>query len=87
MEKFVVKRTERYIAQNNSLILPAYELMYVWNMFKILGKQWSLIENVFRMVERTLKKLRDVEGKSAFFSSFKLCYIIFKRVNCTGRNK
>lgn len=57
MEKFCVKKSERYWAQDKQLVLPIFELMYVWNLFKVLGKKWELCEAVYRVVDRTLRHL------------------------------
>jgi len=57
MEKFVIKKSERFFAQNDRLCLPALELLYVWNFMRIIGKQWTLIENFYHLIERTLKDL------------------------------
>lgn len=57
MEKFCIKKSERYWAQDKKLVLPVFELLYVWNMFKILGKKWDLIEPVYLIVDRTLKMM------------------------------
>lgn len=55
MEKFCVKKSERYWSQDRQLILPVFELMYLWNLFKVLGKKWELCEAVYRVVDRTLR--------------------------------
>ena len=38
IEKFAARKVKRYLAQHNRLVLPGYELMYVWNGFSVLGK-------------------------------------------------
>lgn len=57
MEKFCVKKSERYWSQDKQLVLPVFELMYVWNLFKVLGKKYELCEAVYRVVDRTLRHL------------------------------
>ena len=57
MEKFVIKKTERYFAQKKSLVLPIFELMYVWNLFRIVGKRQDLMLNMFKVIEEAEKKL------------------------------
>ena len=37
IEKFAVRKVKRFLAQGNRLVLPGYELMYVWNGFPVLG--------------------------------------------------
>jgi len=56
MEKFIVKRSERYFKQNNNLLLPAIELLFLWNMFRVLGKDWNFADNVLRLIEKSLYK-------------------------------
>lgn len=68
MEKFVVKKTERFFAQKKMLVLPALELLYVWNLFKVLGKKRELIQNVYKTIEKTLAKL-DAQKKHQEFDA------------------
>ncbi len=58
-EKFVIKKTARFFAQGDRLRLAALELLYVWNILKIVGKEWALIQACYRLIERTVK---DLEG-------------------------
>lgn len=58
MEKFVVKKTERYFAQKKNLIMPVFELMYVWNLFRIIGKRQDLMLNIFKRIEEEERELK-----------------------------
>ena len=62
MEKFAVAKADRFLAQGNQLVLPALELIYVWNGFKILGKSWEMMEPVFLLVEKCLKDIELEKG-------------------------
>lgn len=57
MEKFVLKKAERYYNQNDSLVLPVIELMYLWNMFKILKGHFETAEKIFAIIERAAKDI------------------------------
>ena len=57
IEKFAVRKAERFFNQGNRLTLPAYELVYVWNMFTIIGKKAELLEPILANVETTLQEL------------------------------
>lgn len=57
MEKFVIKKTKRYFAQKKKLILPIFELMYVWNLFRTVGKRQDLLLNMFKVIEDAEKEL------------------------------
>ena len=63
-EKFVIKKTARFFAQGDRLRLAALELLYVWNILKIVGKEWALIQACYRLIERTIKDLKgSKQGK------------------------
>lgn len=61
MEKFVIKRCTRYQAQNGHLVLPAVELMCLWNMFHILAKNERQAQTVLRLIEQTREQ---IEGRT-----------------------
>ena len=62
MEKFAVRKAERYLDQENHLVLPALELIYVWNGFAILGQDYKLVENMYILVEKEKKKVEARPG-------------------------
>lgn len=66
MEKFTIKKAVRYFAENKNLVLPAIELMYLWNAFKVLGKHFELADNVFRAIEGAQKKLEARTERSKY---------------------
>lgn len=66
MEKFAIKRAERYYNQNQSLILPVIELMYIWNMFKILKGHFSTAERIFKLIDRAQKKLNSAPAANKY---------------------
>ena len=51
MEKFVIKKAERYFAQKKNLVLPMYELMFVWNLFRVVGKRQDILMKIFQTIE------------------------------------
>lgn len=69
MEKFAVKKCERFFAQGNKLILPAVELLYLWNGFKVLGKQGDLVRPLLALVERHVRDLAREKGKAGLPNS------------------
>lgn len=58
MEKFVIKKAVRYGAQRNHLVLPAFELIYVWNLFRIIGRRQDIVMKMYKMVEEEEKRLQ-----------------------------
>lgn len=65
MEKFAVKKAERYFNQNNNLVLPVIELMFLWNLFKIL-KYYHVANGLFKQIERALTKLNSSNSPSKY---------------------
>ncbi|CAB3225308.1 unnamed protein product [Arctia plantaginis] len=61
MEKFAIKRCARYSAQGGNLVLPAIELLCLWNMFHILAKNDRQAQCVLRLIETTRE---HVEGRA-----------------------
>ncbi|XP_043281820.1 tetratricopeptide repeat protein 39B-like isoform X2 [Venturia canescens] len=58
MEKFVIKKTERYFAQKKSLVLPVYELMFVWNLFRVVGKRRDFVLSMYKNIENAENHLK-----------------------------
>lgn len=58
MEKFAVKKAERYFEQNHNLVLPMIELLYIWNLFKTL-KDFTMANNLYKIIEKALKDLNN----------------------------
>lgn len=56
MEKFAVKRADRYL-QTGKLAVPAIELMYLWNLFKITSKKFILADGIYKIIEKTLNSM------------------------------
>lgn len=59
MEKFVIKKAERYFGQKQLLVLPCIELMFLWNSFKVLGKQFEHADGVLRLIDASLMELNS----------------------------
>lgn len=57
-EKFVIRKSERYFAQKKNLVLPMFEIMYMWNFFRIVGKRSELILSIFKRIENEEKELK-----------------------------
>lgn len=69
MEKFVIKKSERYFTQNRRLVLPCIELMFLWNSFKVLGKQFELADGVYRLIEQELIALNSTTETGGRFAA------------------
>uniref|UniRef100_T1IHC5 Tetratricopeptide repeat protein 39B n=1 Tax=Strigamia maritima TaxID=126957 RepID=T1IHC5_STRMM len=67
MEKFAIKKSQRFLQQNNRLILTAYELMYVWNAFIIVGKKIELLAPILGDLEREEMALEVTKESNEFY--------------------
>lgn len=56
MEKFMSKRALRYKAQHGQLVLPLIELMYLWNMFKFLNKDYQISDGILQIIDTEFDK-------------------------------
>lgn len=62
MEKFCIRKAERFLQQGNTLVLPVVELIYAWNGFTILEKQFKLVEKLYVLTEKILRRLQRNKG-------------------------
>lgn len=42
--------------------MPAVELMYLWNLFNVFGKQKSLCDGLYRLIDKNTKDLERNPG-------------------------
>uniref|UniRef100_A0A8B9HJS5 Tetratricopeptide repeat protein 39B n=1 Tax=Astyanax mexicanus TaxID=7994 RepID=A0A8B9HJS5_ASTMX len=61
-EKFAVRKSRRYSAEKPvKLIIPALEMMYVWNGFTIVGKRADATESLLITIEKAEEQLHPSE--------------------------
>uniref|UniRef100_A0A8C1HHQ5 Tetratricopeptide repeat protein 39B n=1 Tax=Cyprinus carpio carpio TaxID=630221 RepID=A0A8C1HHQ5_CYPCA len=66
-EKFAVRKSRRYSsAVPVKLVIPALEMMYVWNGFTIVGKRADATESLLITIERAEEQLRNDPNPSEF---------------------
>uniref|UniRef100_A0A8K9WVF1 Tetratricopeptide repeat protein 39B n=1 Tax=Oncorhynchus mykiss TaxID=8022 RepID=A0A8K9WVF1_ONCMY len=66
-EKFAVRKSRRYNARNPvKLVVPALEMMYVWNGFTIVGKRADTTESLLITIEKTEEELRNDPSPSEY---------------------
>lgn len=65
MEKFAIKRTDRYYAQKEHLVLPVIELMFLWNLFKIC-KNFQIGSNIFKTIDKALIEVNSSLAPSKY---------------------
>uniref|UniRef100_A0A8D3BWW8 Tetratricopeptide repeat protein 39B n=1 Tax=Scophthalmus maximus TaxID=52904 RepID=A0A8D3BWW8_SCOMX len=66
-EKFAVRKSRRYKAASPvPLVIPALEMMYVWNGFTIVGKRADATEALLVTIEAAEEQLRNDPNPSEF---------------------
>jgi len=76
MEKFAVKKCERFFTQGNKLILPAVELLYLWNGFKVLGKQMDLVQPLLVLIEKNIMCLGKEKDGPYYVDNLCLLFLL-----------
>ena len=59
LEKFASKKSERYFAQGESLVLPCLEAIYLHNGFLVIGKRKDLLESILDTVSQAQESLGE----------------------------
>ncbi|KAK2817151.1 hypothetical protein Q5P01_025342 [Channa striata] len=66
-EKFAAKKAQRYSSSNPvKLVVPALEMMYVWNGFTVVGKRPELTESILATLEKAQEQLTDDPNPSVY---------------------
>ncbi|XP_044046902.1 tetratricopeptide repeat protein 39B-like isoform X1 [Siniperca chuatsi] len=66
-EKFAAKKAQRYSSSNPvKPVVPALEMMYVWNGFTVVGKRPELTESILTILEKADEQLRDDPNPSEY---------------------
>ncbi|GIX85647.1 tetratricopeptide repeat protein 39B [Caerostris extrusa] len=66
LEKYVVRKSNKFASQEGRLIVPALELLYIWNSFPMIAKSRELTENILCRVNNefsSLEDAKDIENK------------------------
>ncbi|XP_061888939.1 tetratricopeptide repeat protein 39B-like [Entelurus aequoreus] len=66
-EKFAAKKAQRYTSPKPSkLLVPALEMMYVWNGFTIVGKRADLTESILQTLDKAEEDLKYTPDQSDY---------------------
>ncbi|XP_055044464.2 tetratricopeptide repeat protein 39B [Misgurnus anguillicaudatus] len=66
-EKFAVRKARRYsLPVPVKLVIPALEMMYVWNGFTIVGKRADVTESLLITIERAEEQLNNDPNPTEF---------------------
>uniref|UniRef100_A0A3B4T8M6 Tetratricopeptide repeat protein 39B n=2 Tax=Seriola dumerili TaxID=41447 RepID=A0A3B4T8M6_SERDU len=66
-EKFAARKAQRYSSANPvKLVVPALEMMYVWNGFTVVGKRPELTRSILTTLEKAEEQLRNDRNPSEY---------------------
>ncbi|XP_048761372.1 tetratricopeptide repeat protein 39B-like [Ostrea edulis] len=87
IEKFSVHKVKRFLEHNTDIVLPALELVYVWNGFSILGKREELVDPVLTIVESTINTILKGSEANPFYHDNYALVILLKGacLKCKGQ--
>lgn len=78
-EKFAISTSERMISGEKAILLPAYEFMYIWNIWAILDKHQEAVNPILSNIESTIKNLPKIDSgnkhKKHYLNIFIQCLI------------
>ncbi|XP_043863035.1 tetratricopeptide repeat protein 39B isoform X4 [Drosophila mojavensis] len=76
MEKFMAGRSIRYNSQNNRLVLPLIELMYLWNIFKFIGKNYQMADSLLQIINGELAMFDKPSTDLYYADNRALCLLL-----------
>ena len=85
MEKFAIRKAERWTKQGGRLTLPGLELVYLWNGFTILGLHYQMVEKFFVIIEQEMAGMEEKRGKTGSQEQFQLeddCLLLLLKGMC-----
>ncbi|KAM9329017.1 tetratricopeptide repeat protein 39B-like [Gastrophryne carolinensis] len=81
-EKFAARKSRRYSAANPvKLIVPTFEMMYVWGGFMMIGKRADLTESILITIEKAETDLQNEKNPNEYYGDDQ-CLIQFLKGLC-----
>lgn len=67
-KKFAIVKSEKYYEEDpkGSLLMPALEFIYIWNMFAILDKTPQHAQKILDIVDSNIGRYQPKEGDGKF---------------------
>lgn len=65
-EKFAVTKANKFLSGDTDMVLPAYELMYIWNIFGNCAENSEILEPFLIKIEEKLQKYSSKRDEKYF---------------------
>jgi len=84
MEKYAIRKAERWTAQGGRLTLPGLELVYLWNGFSIMGLDYTRAERYLVTIEAEMEaaQRRRAAGGQEQFEVEEDCLLLLLKGMC-----
>ncbi|XP_013794256.2 tetratricopeptide repeat protein 39A-like isoform X2 [Limulus polyphemus] len=86
IEKFCVKRAEKFFRQDQQLTLPIVEVLYLWHGFPVLAKAPHLLRVYLHMIESNVSKAKKAkenhEAVDDYYMLTLLRGVVLKYLDC-----
>ncbi|KAI1296840.1 Tetratricopeptide repeat protein 39B [Halotydeus destructor] len=80
-ERIVIDRSKRFHNNIDGLVLPPFELSYIWNLFQMMGGKKENIQPYLDRVDSKFLEFKDDKGEAdKCLDSY--CYLLFMRGVC-----
>ncbi|GAB6018510.1 Tetratricopeptide repeat protein 39B [Chamberlinius hualienensis] len=76
LEKFFARKANRFLVQNNWLIIPIFELVYVSNYFMILQNAPQILEQFLKQTEVALNDIKPKKDGKYYYDNYLLAVFI-----------
>lgn len=82
MEKFVIRRCERFREQGNKLLCPAIEMMCLWNMFEIFKNNSDVAIELLKLLENEQRLMEETNVWKNEFEFDNLALLLYMKACC-----
>ncbi|KAK8767717.1 hypothetical protein V5799_005500 [Amblyomma americanum] len=77
IEKFVVKKSQKFFDNGQRLTLPVVEIMYMWNSFPMIGRNEKLLLQILGLIENALPEVsREKEMDERYVDDYCLAMLL-----------
>lgn len=73
IEKFVIRKARQYLKQGNHLMLPAFEILYMWGYMRLIGETLS---EASKLIDKSIEDTKAKTGYNNAVDDIGLCNIL-----------
>jgi hypothetical protein len=73
IEKFVIRKARQFFNQDNTLLLPGFEIAYMWSYLRLIGET---LPEALGLVDQALERVKAKPEYSTQFDDISLCQVL-----------